>query len=131
MKKGDIIKGVYQSLHQLGYVFHKVPWVLDAERYGVPQMRRRVVIVAAKEEKFLPEYPEPIFEKCLGRRENDDNQMSHALSSYPITVGEALKGLPSLMEINDYYPNNANIDDSYSKWCRGKITVEELLRRRG
>ena len=131
MKKGDVIKGVYQSLHQLGYVFHKVPWVLDAERYGVPQMRRRVVIVAAKEEKFLPEYPEPIFEKCLGRRENDDNQMSLTLSSYPITVGEALKGLPSLMKINDYYPNDANIDDSYSKWCQGEITVEELLRRRG
>ena len=39
MKKGDVIRGVYQSLHRLGYVFHKTPWVLDAERYGVPQMR--------------------------------------------------------------------------------------------
>lgn len=127
MKKGDIIKGVYQALHRLGYVFHQNPWVLDAERYGVPQMRRRVVIVAAKLETFLPDYPEPIFDKCLGRREQADSQMSLQPSAYPITVGEALKGLSSLMPINDYYPEGANIDDSYSRWCQGEITVEELL----
>lgn len=131
MKKGDVIKGVYQSLHRLGYVFHKTPWVLDAERYGVPQMRRRVIIVAAKEECFLPDYPEPIFEKCMGRRENVDNQISLSLSSYPITVGEALKGLPPLMEINDYFPKDASIDDAYNKWCQGEISVEELLKERG
>ena len=67
----------------------------------------------------------------MGRRENVDNQISLALSSYPITVGEALKGLPPLMEINDYFPKDASIDDAYNKWCQGEISVEELLKERG
>lgn len=131
MKKGDVIKGVYQSLHNLGYVFHQSPWVLDAERYGVPQMRRRVIIVAAKKEEFLPSFPAPIFEKCLGRREQADQQLSLCLSAYPITVGEAFYGLPPLMEINEYFPKDAVIDQTYSKWCRGEITVETLFKERG
>ena len=127
MKKGEVIKGVYQALKNLGYVFHQPPWVLDAERYGVPQMRKRVIIVAAKEEKYLPNYPEPIFDKCLGRKEKSE-QISLQLLPYPITVGEAFYGLPPLMEINDYYPKEAFIDKTYSKWCQGEISVETLLK---
>lgn len=130
MKNGDVIKGVYQALQNLGYVFHSTPWILDAERYGVPQMRKRVVIVAAKDQAFLPEYPEPIFEKCLGRREQLDMQMSFSISTYPITVGEALIGLPPLMEVNKYFPINATIDSTYDRWCKGEIDVETLLTER-
>ncbi|MBR1433375.1 DNA cytosine methyltransferase, partial [Ruminococcus sp.] len=130
MKNGDVIKGVYQALQNLGYIFHSAPWILDAERYGVPQMRKRVVIVAAKDPTFLPDYPEPIFEKCLGRREQLDMQMSFSISTYPITVGEALIGLPPLMEVNKYYPINATIDSTYNRWCKGEIDVETLLAER-
>lgn len=131
MKKGNVIKGVYQSLRRLGYVFCPDPWVLDAERYGVPQMRKRVIIVAAKEKKYLPDYPTPLFDKCLGRREQAAAQISPDSLSYPITVGEALYGLPPLMAANRYYPSGAAIDDTYSRWCGGEITAEELLKQRG
>lgn len=131
MKKGDVIKGVYQALHRLGYVFHQNPWVLDAEQYGVPQMRKRVIIVAAKSEEYLPDCPSPTFRKCLGRREQVESQMSFNEQPYPITVGEALTGLPPLMEINDYFPKEAVIDGTYDEWCRGKISIEDLLIRRG
>lgn len=132
MSKGQVIKGVYDSLGKLGYHCTAQPWVVDAERYGVPQMRKRVIIVAAKEEKYLPDFPEPMFRKCLGRREPlQETQMSMTLERYPITVGEAFIGLPALMPINEYYPNNVTIDTSYSQWCRGEITIEELFQTRG
>lgn len=130
MKNGDVIKGVFQSLHNLGYVFDQTPWILDAEQYGVPQMRKRVIIVAAREKQFLPDYPEPLFERCLGRREQIDKQMTLLSLSYPVTVGEAFLGLPPLMNVNAFYPKNVAIDQTYSNWCEGKITVEELLNSR-
>ena len=94
-------------------------------------MRKRVVIVAAKDESILPKYPDPIFKKCLGRRESEDIQMSFTAEPYPITVGEALLGLPALMPVNEFYPGQIDIDETYSKWCRGEISVEEFLKERG
>lgn len=130
MKGGKVIEGVYASLSKLGYKLNASPWVLDAEMYGVPQMRRRVIIVAAKEEKYLPSVPEALFEKCLGRRETNDGQTVLSFHRYPVTVGEAFYGLPSLMPDNSYFPKDAVIDTTYSKWCRGEISVEEFLKIR-
>lgn len=132
MSKGQVIKGVYESLGKLGYHCTSQPWVVDAERYGVPQMRKRVIIVAAQEAAYLPDFPEPIFSKCLGRREPiQKDQVSMMPQRYPITVGEAFAGLPPLMPPNEYYPNDAAIDSSYSRWCRGEVTTEEFLQTRG
>lgn len=130
MSKGKVIDGVFSSLHALGYVTHSAPWILDAERYGVPQMRKRVVIVAAKDYAYLPEYPTPLFDKCLGRREQKDGQMTLIPAKYPITVGEALYGLPPLMPINSYFPTNISINPIYNEWCLGHIGVEEMLIQR-
>lgn len=130
MKKGDVIRGVYSALHELGYHLPSEPWVLDAERYGVPQMRRRVIIIAAKDETLLPAYPQPIFAKCLGRREQKDTQASLFHEPHPVTVGEAFYGLPNLMPINKYYPSDVEIDSTYSEWCCGNLTTEEFLNTR-
>lgn len=130
MSKGKVIEGIYSSFKELGYVTHSAPWVVDAERYGVPQMRKRVVILAAKDPDLLPEYPEPIFRKCLGRREPADLRSSPVSPGYPVTVGEALYGLPPLMPVNEYYPEGAHIDSCYGEWCMGQIGIEEMLARR-
>lgn len=130
MSKGKVIDGVYSSLHALGYVTHSTPWIVDAERYGVPQMRKRVIIVAAKDRAHLPEYPTPLFDKCLGRREQKDEQMTLIPPKYPITAGEALYGLPPLMPINSYYPTYIPINPIYNEWCLGRISVEEMLTQR-
>ena len=127
MKGGKVIEGVYASLSKLGYKLNAEPWVLDAEMYGVPQMRRRVIIVASKDEKYLPSVPEALFEKCLGRRETNDGQTSLSFHRYPVTVGEAFWGLPALMPVNTYFPKDAVIDPTYSKWCSGEISTEEFL----
>ena len=130
MSKGQVIKGVYESLGKLGYHVVTQPWIVDAERYGVPQMRRRVIIVAAREEQYLPDYPETLFQKCLGRREDKQMQLSFETQRYPVTVGEALLGLPPLMPINKYYPEGISIDTIYSEWCSGKISTEQFLKER-
>ena len=131
MSKGKVIDGVYAALHSLGYKTTAEPWQVDAERYGVPQMLKRVVIVAAKDESILPKYPDPIFKKCLGRRESEDIQLSFNVEPCPVTVGEALLGLPALMPVNEFYPGQIDIDDTYSRWCRGEISVEEFMKERG
>lgn len=130
MSKGKVIEGVFETLRKQGYVCHCNPWVVDAERYGVPQMRKRVIIVASREDSFLPEYPEPLFDKCLGRRENRNVQMSLIEERYPITVGEAFYGLPELMPKNEYYPQDADIDSTYSQWCSGEIDIKEFFERK-
>lgn len=130
MSGGAVISGVYSSLRHLGYICHEKPWIIDAEQYGVPQMRKRVIIVAARDAGFLPAYPQPRFSKCFGRRESCP-QPSLFDAHYPITVGEALLGLPPLMPISkEYYPTNEKIDNSYDLWCKGAISTEELFRRR-
>lgn len=127
MKGGRVIEGVYSSLHELGYHLPTSPWILDAERYGVPQMRRRVILIAVKEEKYLPSPPAPRFQKCLGRREADAGQAACSKQRYPVTVGEAFLGLPSLMPVNPYFPKDAVIDTSYSRWCKGELSTEAFL----
>ncbi len=131
MSKGKVIEGVYSALLSLGYKTAIDPWQVDAERYGVPQMRKRVVIVAAKDESMLPQYPAPIFKKCMGRRKSEDMQLSFNDEPYPITVGEALLGLPALMPVNEFYPGQIDIDNTYSRWCKGEISVEKFLKKRG
>lgn len=129
MSKGAVIKGVYDSLRKLGYSIIPSPWVVNAEMYGVPQMRKRVLIVAAKSETVLPSYPNTLFSACLGRRETEQDRRSF-ISRYPITVAEALVGLPNLMPIiKDFYPTE-KIDLTYSKWCTGQISTEEMLSER-
>lgn len=130
MKGGKVIEGVYLALGKLGYKLIPSPWILDAEMFGVPQMRRRVIIVAAKTEKYLPEKPTALFAKCLGRRESQNGQTALTHIAYPITVGEALLGLPALLPVNNYYPKDVTIDPTYSMWCEGKISVESFLNKR-
>lgn len=129
MKGGKVLQGVYEALMKLGYVLPKNPWIINAEQYGVPQMRKRVIIVAAKNYDILPDYPEPVFNKCLGRRETKEDRIC-LFGQYPYTAGEALIGLPSLCETKKEYMPKTEINRTYDRWCKGQITVEELLKGR-
>jgi DNA (cytosine-5)-methyltransferase 1 len=89
-KKGAVLRDLIETLRELGYSID-APWILAAEQYGVPQMRRRVFLVASSESPIRQ--PEPSFARCLGRRETD---RSAYVLPYPVTAGEALAGLPPL-----------------------------------
>ncbi|MCL5797393.1 MAG: DNA (cytosine-5-)-methyltransferase [Patescibacteria group bacterium] len=131
MNKGEVLSGILKALDDLGYAHYPKPFVLHAEQYGVPQMRRRVVIIATKNGNQLPLPPKPLFDKCYGRRETKEHINSPVLK-YSITVAEALWDLPNLVDkISKYYPSPEKMDNTYAAWCRGEISVEEFLSTRG
>ncbi|MDL1924317.1 DNA cytosine methyltransferase [Chloroflexi bacterium CFX3] len=78
-----------KRLEELGYGFdYESPGeVLNAADYGVPQLRKRVVLIAGRDGKVVP-YPEP----------THANPNSHA-QGFRLrwkTVGDALSGLPAI-----------------------------------
>lgn len=131
MDKGKVLSGILVALDELGYDHYPKPFILHAEEYGVPQMRRRVIILATRKGNPLPLSPKTSFDKCFGRRENSTHR-NRPLLSYPITVAEALWDLPNLLDkIQKYYPNIENLNKAYSDWCKGAISAEEFLQLRG
>lgn len=128
MNGGLVIRDIHEVLREMGYAFHNKPWLLKAEEYGVPQMRRRVMIVAVDEREKLPVPPLPVFDTCRGRRELPTDHLRQS-RPYPITVLEALDGLPELMPIkrNPVKREPQYFRPHYLLWCLGKSSVEEFL----
>lgn len=89
-KKGGVVRDLLATLRELGYQIES-PWLLAAEQFGVPQMRRRVFLVASRQGVVAP--PLPRYERCLGRREVSRVE---GVLPYPVTVADALSGLPEL-----------------------------------
>lgn len=78
------------------------PWTLNASRFGVPQDRRRLLIVGMRRPTALPSQPEPTvapMPKHPGRPlrpgEAGHHQTGRSLPPGP-TVGDALDGLPDV-----------------------------------
>lgn len=89
-KNGAVVRDLVTALRELGYEIDH-PWVLAAEQFGVPQMRRRVFLVASR--TGVIQSPEPRYARCHGRREA---LRESGTLPYPITAGETLAGLPEL-----------------------------------
>ncbi len=82
MRKGEAMKEIIASFEAIGYHVN-TPFKLNAEDFGVPQKRRRVVIVGSlKNEKISK--PKSLFSST------DENLPK------PITVKQAIGGLPEL-----------------------------------
>jgi DNA (cytosine-5)-methyltransferase 1 len=82
MRKGEAMKEIIASFEEIGY-YVNTPFKLSAENFGVPQKRKRVVIVGSlKKEKINP--PKILFSAT------DENLPK------PITVKQAIGGLPVL-----------------------------------
>jgi len=120
MQKGQVIFGIYQALNELGYHTNE-PWVLSAEQYGVPQMRKRVFITASKNKSLLPKKPTPVFAKCLGRREKKNMNTLFSLP-YPVCVDEAIGEFAGIE-----LPAGLKL---FSKWAKGVLSTEDFLSMR-
>lgn len=92
--KGQVLRDICSTLRDLGYRVNSPVWKLCSEQYGAPQMRRRVFIVATTEDAVDLSPPEPIYERCAGRRENrNEASLFDAGLPAPFTVSDALAGL--------------------------------------
>jgi Alw26I/Eco31I/Esp3I family type II restriction m6 adenine DNA methyltransferase len=118
---GVVIAELRQTLVELGYTVDE-PWVLAAETFGVPQMRRRVFLVGTRDKSI--QRPPALLERCRGRRERADE--SHALP-YPVTVAEALNGLPALRRVTHPHRGDRPVRTAYQRWTAGVISVPELM----
>ena len=93
-KKGQVLKDICQALKDLGYRVCDPVWKLCAEQYGVPQMRRRVFVVATTDPEIDISPPDPTHLKCEGRRAPKpiEDLFENELP-LPNSVADALAGL--------------------------------------
>ena len=122
--KGQVVRDIIKSLTEIGYKV-EAPWVVNAEQFGTPQMRRRVLIVANKEE-IVPGM-QHLFRKCAGRRIGKVVEQPHL--SLPVTTGEALVDLPPLRK-RRFLKGLNEINRLYSQWLKGLINTEDFLSTR-
>ncbi|XP_030756300.1 DNA (cytosine-5)-methyltransferase 1-like [Sitophilus oryzae] len=79
-KRGMVLKLTVSCLLKMGY---QVSWgILQAGHYGVPQTRRRLILMAAAPGYILPKYPEP--QHVFNKR---GTQLSFILDDFKYTNG--------------------------------------------
>lgn len=123
---GRVVAGLQRALTELGYALDPKPWVLYGEEYGVPQMRRRVFLVGARGVP-PPGPPPPMFERCRGRRKPKATLALFSPLRPPTTVGQALLGLPYLMEQRFGHAARRDETSTYLRWLKGLLPAASLL----
>jgi DNA (cytosine-5)-methyltransferase 1 len=93
-KNGTVLRDLGDTLREIGYRVCEPVWRLSAEQYGVPQMRRRIFLVATNDDSIDLSVPRPTHERCAGRRADPASQsLFESTLMPPHTVEEALAGL--------------------------------------
>lgn len=92
-KNGDHISGIFAELEELGYQY--VYGVLNAADFGVPQNRRRLIIIGAKD--VVPTLPMPSVPR-------------------PVTVGEAISDLASVVDPSINHVPNRHAAHVVERW---------------
>lgn len=89
VNKGETFKTILSELRGTGYrVTYKI---LNAEEYGVPQLRRRIIFLGSRDGQELP-FPEPAY----GPSEEFARLFDIDARKPFVTVGEAFEGLPTI-----------------------------------
>lgn len=83
MRKGEAIKEIINAFEEIGYRVN-APMRLNAAQFGVPQKRKRVIIIGSLDATISVEQPQPLFE------ENSDY-----LPGF-VTVRDAIGNLPAI-----------------------------------
>ena len=117
-EKDFIINDIFNRIEKLGYEVHKdrKDILLNAVEFGVPQVRKRVIIFAVK--KSLNISPDQFFKKLVRTHYAPDNKNTK-LKKY-ISVKEAIGDLPVLKprEGSELYDNHQPRSNRYLKKIR-------------
>jgi DNA (cytosine-5)-methyltransferase 1 len=120
---------IRQRLEVLGY--HSSMIVAHAEGYGVPQLRRRLFLMALKDPK-IAKWPLPPFD--ILEPSYRQHQPKAVLSCLPpLTVRDAIGDLPllpssSLNELTNY---SGRPTSEYQRWVRGEGTLSDIIPAKG
>jgi DNA (cytosine-5)-methyltransferase 1 len=117
MRKGEAIKEIIESFSEIGYNVNP-PIRLNAEDYGIPQKRRRVVIIGSLK-KVAIEQPKPLF--------SDNNPKLPNC----ITVRQAISSLPPIKAGDDVVIKDVDIPSNtpYDKLMKEEISFEEFYKQ--
>ena len=116
MRNGEAIKEIIASFEEIGYHVNK-PFKLNAEEFGVPQKRKRVIIVGSLVKKEIKS-PKILFSNT------DDNLPN------PITVKQAIAGLPELKTDSGVFEIECNYNSTspYESMMIGEITFKDFYK---
>jgi len=122
MERGRVFAMIKKELSKLAD--RLIVWTLHTEHYGIPQRRKRIVIIGDNTGKIPTAPPPPI--TTWGSTEDFFGKKRNA-----VTVGEALSDLPKLAAGEDgsqksYRTNPAN---DYQRFVRGLITAKEYIEK--
>lgn len=120
MSGGTVFQLISSELHRR--VDHFESWVLSAERYGIPQRRKRLFFVGTVG-RPLPAQPRPLCQI------NDPTDGSLPFLAPATTVADAISDLPSLANGEDgsKKPYQASPMTTYQSFMRGHIDCESFL----
>lgn len=112
MRKGEAMKEIIAAFEEIGYHVN-IPFKLNAEDFGVPQKRRRVVIIGSLKKVKISQ-PEILFSAKNEKKPK------------PITVKQAIGGLPSLSTGSGVFEMICKYKStsSYEKLMLGEITFK-------
>jgi len=125
-EKGRVVQELVATLRDLGYEVGDQPWLLRAECYGVPQMRRRVFLVATQVSASI-EPPKPTHQVCRGRREIAGQSGLVGDLPYPITAAEALSSLPPLGTVTHPGFGDRPLRTDFGRWVRGETDADAFF----
>ena len=119
-----VLQEVRGSLHALGYRTSFV--VAHAEGYGVPQLRRRLFVLAVKD--ATPSWPKPFRQIIQPMMSNYQPWGEELDLKEPVTVREAISDLPFETADSPEEPleYRARASFEYQRWIRGEIGLEAL-----
>ena len=112
MNKGESFESIKESFRELGYKLDGRK--LHAVKYGVPQKRKRVVMIGVLEGDPSKCYPQEIFK--------DEDQY--------LTVREAIDDLPEIVVNGGSHiiEKETKPKSSYQKLLAGAISIEEFMK---
>lgn len=107
-KHKQFLREMIQEFSKNGYRIVESPEVLYAAEYGVPQDRKRLFLLGAREDMGLPVYPLPTHRHLESKNRHSDENARLPLGP---SVWDAIGDLPSIEKFADLYEKD---------WVRAK-----------
>ncbi len=116
-----LLEELFEQFESSGYKVRLPYRILNASHYGVPQDRRRLILLGARRDVRLPSYPVPrTTSTATGERVSRD--LIEGLKATP-TVWDAIKDLPDIEEFDSLFHDDVI---ERAKYGRGSTYARRL-----
>ena len=115
MQKGIVLNDIIESLSAVGYRVEK--FLLDADEYGVPQRRKRLILAGAKSNDVSFAMPEP------------PTPRNSSLNFVGPSVSDALSDLPTIISGQDGsdFEYRSSPVGGYQHFLRNRISAADFI----